>query len=303
MSQARDETAVGVSGGGDMCRKPAWIRSKMPGGGEYLRLRRIVETHELHTVCASAKCPNLGECWQHGIATIMILGDVCTRSCSFCHIKTGRPPLLDLDEPDRVAESVALMNLRHVVITSVNRDELPDGGAGIWARTIRQIRQRAPGVAVEVLIPDLCGDWAALQQILDERPEVLNHNMETVRSLYAAVRPQAKYDRSIELLARAKAAGLTTKTGIMVGLGETDEEVEQLMRDVVGQAACDMLTVGQYLRPSRKHRPVARWVTPEQFKEYKRSGEALGFRHVESGPMVRSSYHAAGQAAQLKATV
>lgn len=280
--------------------KPAWIRSKMPGGEAYQRLRQIVDTHRLHTVCASAKCPNLGECWQHGIATIMILGDVCTRSCGFCHVKTGRPPVLDRDEPRRVAASVALMNLDHVVITSVNRDELPDGGAGVWAETVRQIRSQAPGVAVEVLIPDFCGDWEALQLVMDERPEVLNHNMETVRSLYRLVRPQAKYDRSLELLARAKAAGLTTKTGIMVGLGETDDQVDELMHDVVERAGCDMLTIGQYLRPTREHLPVARWVTPAQFAGYKGRGEALGLRHVESGPMVRSSYHAGTQAAQLE---
>jgi lipoic acid synthetase len=271
----------------------------MPGGAAYVRLRQIVETHKLHTVCASAKCPNLGECWQQGIATIMILGDVCTRSCGFCHVLTGRPGTLDLDEPRRVAESVALMNLNHVVITSVNRDELPDGGAEVWAQTILAIRKQTPAVAVEVLIPDFCGDWDALQTVMDARPEILNHNMETVASLYQMVRPQAKYDRSLELLARAKAFGLTTKTGIMVGLGETDEQVEQLMRDVVEQAHCDMLTIGQYLQPSAKHLPVARWVKPEQFVAYKQRGEALGLRHVEAGPMVRSSYHAATQASTL----
>ena len=302
MNRTGDERVGGCGGGPVAGGKPAWIRSKMPGGDGYVRLRRIVESHRLHTVCASAKCPNLGECWQRGVATIMILGDVCTRSCRFCNIRTGRPQAVDLDEPQRVAESVALMHLRHVVITSVNRDELADGGASVWARTIRLIRECAPDTAVEVLIPDFCGDWSALQQVIDERPEILNHNMETVGSLYSAVRPQAKYDRSIELLARAKACGLTTKTGIMVGLGETDRQVEQLMRDVVAQAACDILTIGQYLQPTREHLSVARWVTPAQFAEYQRLGEALGFRHVQAGPMVRSSYHADGQAAQLVAT-
>jgi lipoyl synthase len=281
-------------------QKPDWLRAKLPGGAGYQKLRGIVDEHRLHTVCESARCPNMGECWARGTATIMILGDVCTRSCGFCHIATGRPPELDLDEPRRVGEAAGLMRLRHLVVTSVNRDELSDGGAAVWAETIRQIRANSPGTSVEVLIPDFCGDWSALQLVLDERPEILNHNMETVRRLYSVVRPQAKYDRSIELLRRAKEQGLTTKTGIMVGIGETDDEVERVMRDVVEGSGCDILTIGQYLQPTRDHLPITRWVTPAQFAEYKRLGESIGFRHVESGPLVRSSYHAEDQVLHLE---
>ncbi|MEX0776312.1 MAG: lipoyl synthase [Phycisphaeraceae bacterium] len=292
-------------------QKPAWLRAKLPGGPGYQALRAIVDEHRLHTVCESAMCPNMGECWSRGTATFMILGDVCTRSCGFCHIATGKPPVLDTDEPRRVGQAAALLRLRHLVITSVNRDELDDGGAEIWAETIRQVRQHSPGTSIEVLIPDFCGDWEALALVLEERPEILNHNMETVRRLYGVVRPQAKYERSIELLRRAKEAGLTTKTGIMVGIGETDEEVMEVMRDVLegtrirhahlsehaslGSGSCDILTIGQYLQPTRDHLPISRWVTPAQFLEYKRQGEAMGFRHVESGPLVRSSYHAEDQ--------
>lgn len=285
-------------------RKPHWLRAPLPGGPGYTRLRKIIDEHHLHTVCESAKCPNMGQCWAQGTATIMILGNVCTRSCGFCHISTGRPPTLDLDEPRRVAQAVALLDLQHVVITSVNRDELPDGGAGVWAATIRQVRQAAPGTTVEVLIPDFQGDWEALQTVLDEQPDVLNHNLETVHRLYPAVRPQAKYERSLELLGRAKQQGFIVKTGIMVGIGERPEEVTQLMRDVLeatrcegtgGHGTCDILTVGQYLQPTADHLPIARWVTPDEFAQYKQVGEAMGFRHVESGPLVRSSYHAQQQ--------
>jgi len=285
-------------------RKPAWIRASLPGGPGYERLRKLVETHGLHTVCQSAKCPNLGECWGRGTATFLILGNVCTRSCGFCHIATGRPPTLDLDEPRRVAEAARLLGLRHLVITSVNRDELADGGAAIWAQTIRAVRAACPGTRIEALIPDFAGDGAALEQVLEARPDVLNHNMETVRRLYRRVRPQAKYERSLEVLRRAKAAGLTAKTGIMVGIGEDDEEVLALMRDVLDATrgpggACDVLTIGQYLQPTRQHLPVERWVTPQQFVSYKQAGQELGFKHVESGPLVRSSYHADEQAAGL----
>ncbi len=280
-------------------QKPAWLRAKLPGGPGYQRLRAIIDEHQLHTVCESAKCPNMGECWGRGTATIMILGDVCTRSCGFCHIATGRPPTLDTDEPRRVGQSVALMGLGHIVITSVNRDELPDGGREIWAHTIREIRLQAARTSVEVLIPDFCGDEEALGLVLEERPEILAHNMETVRRLYSVVRPQARYDRSIELLRRAKEQGLTVKTGIMVGIGETDEEIEQLMHDVIDGSRCDILTVGQYLQPTRDHLPISRWVTPRQFQGYKELGEAMGFRHVESGPLVRSSYHAEEQAGMI----
>ncbi len=280
-------------------RKPPWLRAKLPGGPGYQRLRSIIDEHSLHTVCESAKCPNMGECWARGTATIMILGDVCTRSCGFCHIHTGRPPTLDTDEPRRVAQAVALMRLKHIVITSVNRDELPDGGAAIWADTIKCMREAAPETSVEVLIPDFCGDWTALQTVLDTRPDILNHNMETVERLYPAVRPQAKYDRSIELLRRAKEFGLATKTGIMVGIGETDDEIVQLMQEVCGGSGCDILTIGQYLQPTRDHLPISRWVTPDQFEWYKQVGESTGFRHVESGPLVRSSYHAEDQVLTL----
>ncbi len=280
-------------------RKPDWLRAKLPGGAGYQRLRSIIDQHGLHTVCESAKCPNMGGCWSRGTATIMILGDVCTRSCGFCHIATGKPTELDTQEPDRVAQAVAVMGLGHIVITSVNRDELPDGGAAIWAQTVRLIRKRSQETSVEVLIPDFCGDWMALQTVIDTRPEILNHNMETVRRLYPVVRPQAKYKRSIELLGRAKQAGLVTKTGIMVGIGETNDEVVELMKDVYEGSKCDIFTIGQYLQPTRGHLPVARWVTPDQFTRFKRSGEAIGFKHVESGPLVRSSFHAEDQVRQL----
>jgi lipoic acid synthetase len=275
-------------------RKPSWLKMKMPGGPEYAKLLGLVNDHRLHTVCQSAKCPNMGECWAAGTATLMILGDVCTRSCGFCHIATGRPPELDLDEPQRVGDAVRIMNLKHVVITSVNRDELADGGAEVWAETIRQIRLQSPGTNVEVLIPDFCGDWGALQKVLDERPEILNHNLESVPRLYKVVRPQAKYQRSLELLKIAKNQGLLTKTGIMLGLGEREEEIDSLLDDLVS-IGCDILTIGQYLQPTAKHLPVERWVTPGEFAMWKERGERRGLRHVESGPLVRSSYHAEKQ--------
>src|SRR2546421_11165076 len=253
-------------------RKPPWLKMKMPAGPNYARLQMLIASHNLHTVCQSAKCPNMGECWAAGTATLMILGDVCTRSCGFCNIATGRPPELDLDEPYRVGDAVAKMRLGHVVITSVNRDELADGGAGVWAHTIREIRRQSPGTSVEVLIPDFCGNWGALQMVLVERPEILNHNLETVPRLYARVRPQAKYGRSIELLRRAKEQGFVTKTGIMLGLGEEQGEVEALMDDLVG-ISCDILTIGQYLQPTLKHLAVERWVRPEEFVEWKSRGE------------------------------
>ncbi len=280
-------------------RKPSWIRARLPGGENYHDLRELITSHDLHTVCEEARCPNMGECWADGVATIMILGDVCTRSCGFCHVKTGRPPTLDLDEPARVADAVRIMGLNYVVITSVNRDELPDGGAGIWAETIRQTHLASPETSVEVLIPDFCGKWDALQLVIDAEPEVLSHNMETVRRMYRVVRPQAKYDRSIELLHRTKQAGLVAKTGIMVGIGERDEEVLELMDDVRAGSDCDILTIGQYLQPTRNHLPVDRWVEPEKFEYFRQEGLRRGFKGVESGPMVRSSYHADKQAAPL----
>jgi lipoyl synthase len=275
-------------------RKPAWLKMKMPGGPRYGELMNLVTDQKLHTVCQSAKCPNMGECWAAGTATLMILGDVCTRSCGFCHIATGRPPTLDLDEPRRVGAAVAAMGLKYTVITSVNRDELPDGGAAVWAETIRQIRLQAPGVTVEVLIPDFCGDWTALQTVLDAKPDILNHNIETVPRLYRTVRPQAKYPRSLELLAIARRQGFVTKTGMMLGLGEEESEIDAMLDDVVS-IDCQILTLGQYLQPTLEHLPVARWVHPDEFAEWKKRGEARGLRHVESGPLVRSSYHAEKQ--------
>lgn len=267
---------------------------KMPAGDEYAKLLNLVTDHRLHTVCQSAKCPNMGECWAAGTATLMILGDVCTRSCGFCHIATGKPPTLDLDEPLRVGDAVRVMNLKHVVITSVNRDELADGGGAVWAHTIREIRRQSPGTSVEVLIPDFCGNWDALQVVLDEQPEILNHNIETVPRLYSRVRPQAKYHRSLKLLQIAKDQGFTTKTGMMLGLGETSEEIESVLDDLVS-ISCDILTLGQYLQPTQQHLAVERWVHPDEFVSWKEVGESRGLRHVESGPLVRSSYHAEKQ--------
>lgn len=275
-------------------RKPSWLKMKMPGGEGYAKLKNLVDTNRLHTVCQSAKCPNIGECWSAGTATLMILGDVCTRACGFCHIATGKPPEYDTDEPRRVGEAVGVMALGHVVITSVNRDELPDGGAAIWAETIRQIRLQSPGTSVEVLIPDFCGDWSALQLVLDEKPEILAHNLESVPSQYYRVRPQAKYRRSLELLRIAKQQGLTSKTGMMLGIGEQAHEIDAVLDDLVS-IGCDILTLGQYLQPTVKHLPVDRWVTPDEFRYWKDRGESRGLRHVESGPLVRSSYHAEKQ--------
>jgi lipoic acid synthetase len=277
-------------------RKPSWLKMKMPGGDGYSNLLRLVNDQKLHTVCQSAKCPNMGECWSAGTATLMILGDVCTRSCGFCHIATGKPQTLDLDEPVRVGFAVKQMNLKHAVITSVNRDELPDGGAAVWAHTIREIRRQSPGTSVEVLIPDFCGDWDALQLVLDEKPEILNHNMESVPRMYRVVRPQAKYPRSLKLLQIAREQGLLTKTGMMLGIGEQPHEIEAVLDDLVA-IGVDILTLGQYLQPTPKHLPVDRWVHPDEFKDWKIRGEAKGLRHVESGPLVRSSYHAEQQVA------
>ncbi len=289
-------------------RKPDWLRAKVPGGPGYTRLKGIMDEHRLHTVCEEAGCPNMGECWARGVATIMILGDTCTRACGFCNVKTGRPNTVDKDEPRRVAESLALMGLKHVVITSVNRDELSDGGAGIWAETIVRSRELCPKMSIEVLIPDFEGNWPALQMVIDARPHIINHNLETVRRMYPAVRPSAKFDRSCELLRRVKEQGGVAKTGIMVGIGERDEEVLALMDDVQRLTrverhgvveACDILTIGQYLQPTRNHLPIDRWVTPDQFATFKREGVSRGFRVVESGPLVRSSYHADHQADEL----
>ena len=283
-------------------RKPEWLRARVPGGEGYLRLKGIIDEHRLHTVCQEASCPNMGECWSRGSATIMILGDTCTRSCGFCNVKTGRPASLDIDEPRRVAASLALMGLKHVVITSVNRDELPDGGAEIWAETVRRVHQACPGMSVEILVGDFCGDEKAIQTVCDSRPEIISHNMETVERMHPAVRPQARYDRSLAVLAQFKASGLVTKTGIMVGIGERDDEVLQLMDDVQAASKADVLTVGQYLQPTRNHLPIERWVHPDQFAMFKHQALTRGFKVCESGPLVRSSYHADEQADMLALT-
>ncbi|HEY9165092.1 MAG TPA: lipoyl synthase [Candidatus Kryptonia bacterium] len=272
-------------------RRPDWIRAKLPYGDNYARLLGLMRRKQLHTVCEEARCPNLGECWGRGTATFMILGDVCTRSCGFCAVKTGRPTEFDTDEPRRVAEAVMSMNLRHVVITSVNRDELKDGGASIFAETIRQIRMRDPKCRVEVLIPDFRGDKIAMDLVVDAAPDILNHNVETAPRLYSIVRPQAKYERSLEVLAYFKEKGLVTKSGMMVGIGERAEEVLKVMDDL-RKSKVDILTIGQYLQPTKEHLPIDRYVKPEEFEMYKREGLALGFKFVESGPLVRSSYHA-----------
>ncbi|MGZ3679448.1 MAG: lipoyl synthase [Ktedonobacterales bacterium] len=274
-------------------RRPDWLRVRIPTGENYDELKRLMRTKALHTVCEEARCPNIGECWSHRTATFMILGSVCTRSCGFCAVATGRPMALDGEEPRRVAEAVAQMGLRHVVVTSVNRDELHDGGATIFAATIRWIRRLNPECAVEVLTPDFKGSRDALKILLDARPSVYSHNVETVPRLYRRVRPQAVYERSLDVLRWSKEMypDIPTKTGFMLGLGETKDEVLALMHDLHA-ADVNILTIGQYLQPSHEHLPIERYVTPEEFREYAREGRAMGFRHVESGPLVRSSYHA-----------
>ena len=280
-------------------KKPDWLRARMPGGEGFRRMKSIIDEHRLHTVCEEASCPNIGECWARGAATIMILGDTCTRSCGFCNVKTGRPPELDTDEPRRVAESLKLVGLKHVVITSVNRDELPDGGAAIWAETIERVHEACPDMSVEVLVGDFMGDEKALQKVIDARPEILAHNMESVRRMHPVVRPQARYERSLRVLSQIKAGGLVTKTGIMAGIGEREEEVHELLEDVRRESDADIMTIGQYLQPTRNHLPIARWVHPDEFERYRVSGLEKGFKVVESGPLVRSSYHADEQAARL----
>lgn len=272
-------------------RKPDWLRVKLPIGPDYKRVRKLVDEYKLHTICQSGSCPNMGECWGAGTATFMILGNTCTRSCSFCAVKTGRPNEYDEDEPRRVAEAIELMEVKHAVITSVNRDELKDRGAEIWYQTVRQVKERTPQTTIETLIPDTRANWDALARMIEGGQEVVSHNMETVKRLYRKVRPQAKYDRSLEQIQRTKDAGKRTKSGIMVGLGETPEEVAEIMDDLVAHG-CDVLTIGQYLQPTKLHLEVAEFVTPAQFAEYKMIGMEKGFDFVESGPLVRSSYHA-----------
>ena len=272
-------------------KKPDWLRVKLPVGAGYLHVRQLVDTHKLHTICESGNCPNMGECWGAGTATFMILGNICTRSCGFCAVATGRPLAVDPGEPIRVAESVKLMNVKHCVITSVDRDDLPDGGSLIWLETIKAVRKISPQTTLETLIPDFAGNWENLQRIIDIRPEIVSHNMETVRRLTKQVRIQAKYDRSLEVLKRLKDGGMKTKSGIMLGLGETEAEVLEAMDDL-RNAGLDVLTLGQYLQPTKKHLPVHEFIHPDVFARYKDAGLKKGFRYVESGPLVRSSYRA-----------
>lgn len=272
-------------------KKPNWLRVKLPIGDNYRKVRGLVDQHNLHTICESGSCPNMGECWGEGTATFMILGNICTRSCGFCAVVTGKPEEVDEFEPGRVAESVKIMGVKHAVITSVDRDDLKDGGAEIWAQTVRAIRYKSPGTTLETLIPDFAGKWENLQKIIEVAPEIVSHNLETVRRLTKQVRIQAKYDRSLEVLFRLKKGGMRTKSGVMLGLGETEEEVLETMSDL-RQVGVDILTLGQYLQPTPKHLPIAEFIHPEMFDLYKSKGLEMGFRYVESGPLVRSSYHA-----------
>ncbi len=279
-------------------RKPSWLRARLPFSPSYQRVRHIVEDNDLHTVCQSAHCPNLGECWSRGTATLMILGNVCTRSCTFCAIDTGRPELPDLGEPARAAEAVAKMGLRHCVITSVARDDLPDGGAAAWAATIRAIRHRNPTTAIEVLIPDFRGHKNSLDTVLEARPDILNHNMETVRRLQRPIRKTARYERTLGVLNHAHERGFVTKSGIMLGIGERRDEIGEVLTDL-RDGGVGIITIGQYLQPTPEHAPIDRWVLPEEFEEWKEFGLSIGFDVVESGPLVRSSYHAEEQSAHF----
>jgi lipoyl synthase len=274
--------------------KPGWLRVRLPTGERYQEIKSIVNENSLHTVCESAACPNRGECWNAGTATFMILGNVCTRSCGFCNVQTGKPTKFDLDEPKRLAQAVKQMSLDYVVITSVNRDELKDGGASIWAQTIFETKNLNPSTKIEVLLPDFAGNWPALNTVLDARPNVVNHNIETVPRLYKEVRPQAIFERSLDLLKRAKDQGFTTKSGIMLGLGESEQEVVQVM-DCCLKVGCDIITVGQYMQPTKNHLPVINYITPETFARLANIGKQMGFKNVFSGPLVRSSYHAREQ--------
>jgi lipoic acid synthetase len=272
-------------------RKPDWLRVKLPSGESYKQVRSVVDEYKLHTICQSGHCPNMGECWGEGTATFMILGNTCTRSCSFCAVKTGRPPEYDTDEPRRVAEAIQLMKVQHAVITSVNRDELKDRGASIWYDTVREVKNLSPSTTIETLIPDVRANWSALETMISPGQEVVSHNMETVKRLYRKVRPQAKYQRSLDQIQRPKDFGKRTKSGVMVGLGETKEEIFQIMDDLVAHG-CDVLTLGQYLQPTKMHIAVAEFVHPDVFAMYKEVGLEKGLDYVESGPLVRSSYHA-----------
>jgi lipoic acid synthetase len=272
-------------------RKPDWLKVKLPIGEEYKKVRALVTENKLHTICESGNCPNMGECWGAGTATFMILGNVCTRSCGFCAVATGRPSAVDLNEPNRVAESVRLMKIKHCVVTSVDRDDLKDGGANIWVQTIRAIREASPGTTLETLIPDFQGKWENLELVINEKPEIISHNLETVRRMTKQVRVQAKYDRSLEVLKRISESGVRAKSGIMLGLGETEDELFESMDDLI-QSGVSILTLGQYLQPTKAHLEVQEFITPDKFKLYKEIGLSKGFKYVESGPLVRSSYHA-----------
>ena len=275
-------------------RLPPWFKVKLQTGPDYHDIRRTMDRLKLHTICEEARCPNVWECWNARTATFLILGDICTRRCHYCSVATGRPHAVDHEEPLRVAEAIQALGLRHAVITSVNRDELEDGGSSVFAETICHIRRLSPSCTIEVLIPDFEGNEAALAAVAAEKPDILNHNIETVRRLFPSIRPQGKYQRSIELLGRAKQMGMTTKSGLIVGMGESTDEARDVMRDL-RSVECDIMTIGQYLQPTKEHLPVARFYHPDEFAALKEEGLALGFRHVESGPLVRSSYHAEQQ--------
>ena len=285
-------------------RKPRWLKVRAPGGPNYQRLKTLMRGLELNSVCEEARCPNIGECWESGTATFLIMGDICTRNCPYCAIAHGRPEELDEDEPRRVAEAIERLALNHCVITSVDRDDLPDGGARIFAQMIREIRARRPECSIEVLTPDFRGNQDAIRTVIEAGPDIFNHNMETVRRLHRTARPGGRYDRSLDVLRTGRATddAVLIKTGIMLGLGETDSDIDGLMRDAL-DAGVQILTIGQYLRPSPDHLPISRYVTPEEFAEWKRVGEMRGFLHVESGPLVRSSYHAREQVLDLRARV
>jgi lipoic acid synthetase len=279
-------------------KKPTWLRAKLPSGPEYGNVRDIVDENQLHTVCQSAQCPNMGECWSRGTATLMILGNVCTRACTFCAVQTGKPTELDLAEPPRVADAVAKMGLKHCVLTSVARDDLPDGGAKVWAATIRAVRYKNPNTAIEVLVPDFKGEFENLDIVLEAKPNIFNHNLETVERLQRPIRKTANYKRSLDVLSHAKKAGFPIKSGIMLGLGEKEEEIRKALKDLA-DIKLDVLTLGQYLQPSPEYTPIDRWATPEEFANWKTEALNLGIQVVESGPLVRSSYHADEQSARF----
>ncbi len=272
-------------------RKPSWLKVRIPIGENYKKVRNLVDTYKLHTICESGNCPNMGECWGEGTATFMILGNVCTRSCSFCAVATGRPKFVDYEEPKRVAEAIKLMQVKHAVITSVNRDELPDKGAQIWHDTVKYVKEFSPSTTIETLIPDTKSDWNALEVMISAGQEVVSHNMETVKRLYRKVRPQAKYERSLEQIQRTKDYGKRTKSGVMLGLGETDEEVYEILTDLKNHG-CDVVTLGQYLQPTKMHIEVTEFIHPDKFAHFKEIGLSMGIPYIESGPIVRSSYHA-----------